>query len=95
MKAIGRRGGRRPKLKRTGNESLRQALRDRIGVDKLVTMIGLALESESATERASAARLIVAELSEGGTKENTLPYLVDSLLAMRPRERERPWTRDA
>ena len=66
MKAIGKLGGRRPKrAKASGDASLRQALRDEIGVGKLVAMIGAALESQSPTERASAARLIVAELSEG------------------------------
>ena len=66
MKAIGKLGGRRPKrAKASGDPSLRQALRDEIGVGKLVGMIGAAFESESPTERASAARLIVAELSEG------------------------------
>jgi hypothetical protein len=75
MRSLGRKGGRRPKRAKPSNdENLRQALRERIGVERLVGMIDSALESESPTERSSAARLIVAELSEGGPKATVLPH---------------------
>ena len=73
LRQIGRKGGRRPKAKPkpSGNVGLREALQRQIGVEKLVEMIDAALASESPTERAAAARLVVAELSDPQSKAVT------------------------